>query len=472
MTRTRLCADNLTIRDPSGAMLVQGITFAIESGRSLTIIGESGGGKSLIAQAIMGLLPDGLTATGTIHIGEAMHDAGAQGALRLLWARETLLLAQEPRLAFDPTLAIGRQIGDQRRLDAATVTAALDAVDLPSGTAMRFPHEVSGGMAQRALVATALVSGAPIVIADEPTKGLDPARNAQVGALLRKLVDDGRALIVISHDLALAQQIGGDLLVLEGGAAREQGTVAQVLREPEAAYTRRWLESRPESWRGCRRCLAMSDAPLVAHGLAAGYAKGAPLFSELHLHLPAGGVIGLAGPSGCGKTTLGNVLLGLMKPVAGQVLWRGADPYANNGTLRQMRRRYQKLHQDPASAFIPHRRLGDQIADLAEVAPAAREPDRIAALLDRLKLKSALLVRYPGEISGGEAQRLALLRLLLLEPEVIVADEPTSRLDPLIQKEAITLMRGLVDETGLALVLIAHDRALLGATADEVITLG
>jgi peptide/nickel transport system ATP-binding protein len=178
------------------------------------------------------------------------------------------------------------------------------------------------------------------------------------------------------------------------------------------------------------------------------------------------------GPSGCGKSTLGNILLGLMRPSAGTVEWKGVDIHADARWLAAQRQRYQKLHQDPITAFAPHLTVGRQMAALAKVRPGLRVAQALPPLLDRLRIRPELLARRPSEISGGEAQRLALARILLLEPDVIVADEPTSRLDPIVQKETIQLLRELVDERSLSLVLISHDAALAGAVADETLRLG
>ena len=187
--------------------------------------------------------------------------------------------------------------------------------------------------------------------------------------------------------------------------------------------------------------------------------------------MPRGGVLGITGPSGCGKTTLGNILLGLRRPSAGTVSWQGVDPHRDPAALTRLRRRYQKLHQDPASVFLPGRSLARQFADLAEIIPGLALERDLPPLLDRLRLDPRLLRRLVGEVSGGEAQRLALARILLMKPALIVADEPTSRLDPLVQRMTIALLREIVAEEDLGLVLIGHDRALLAAAADETLEL-
>lgn len=472
MTAPQIAVSRLSIRDGAGRALVDDVSFSVARGEALVLIGETGSGKSLIAQAMMGLLPPGLTAEGTLALaGRPPIPLAQRAGLHALWSRETLLLPQEPAAALDPTMRLGRQLAVAGGGSSAPPAEALAAVDLPHAAATAYPFELSGGMAQRALVAVSLRSGAQVIIADEPTKGLDRARIALATELLQGLVERGRTLLVITHDLAVARGLGGRVIVLREGRVVEQGSTANVLAAPEHPYTRDWLAADPLNWPLCQSCIERDDIVLAGHQLGFAWPRSRPLFDGIDLHLPRGGVLALLGASGSGKTTLGNILIGLRPPMAGEVSWAGADPYRDPRARRRLRLRYQKLHQDPGSAFLPSRSVGQQLADLREVVPTLDIAQALPPLMDRLRLSPALLARYPGEISGGEAQRLALARVLLLQPDMILADEPTSRLDPIVQRETMLLLREIVTEGRMGLFLISHDLALVRAVADEVLTL-
>jgi ABC-type glutathione transport system ATPase component len=472
MTSTALTINALTIRDPSGAALVSDVSLSIPRGGVLTLIGETGSGKSLIAQAVFGLLPDGLHVSGTVQIG--VHEpvaADDKRRLAALWREQIMLIPQEPSSALDPTMKVARQMALAGMANDA-ITPALRTFDLPESTGAAYPFALSGGMAQRVLVASALGVGAPIIIADEPTKGLDSDRVSQAIAALKQLAAVGRSLLVITHDRRLAEELPGALAIIRDGRIIEQGPSAALLSAPQSEYARTWLAADPRHWPRCHRCCDMTSLALSAHGLAFGWPNGTMLFEDLDLHLPKSGVLAISGPSGSGKSTLGDILLGLRQPLAGSVEWSGVDIVANPAAVRRSRQRYQKLHQDPISSFAPHLALKRQFTTLEEVKHGLSIASELPPLLDRLKVRPSVLDRRPTEISGGEAQRLALARILLLDPVTIIADEPTSRLDPVVQRATMTLLREVVDERCLAMILISHDRALASAVADEELSLG
>jgi peptide/nickel transport system ATP-binding protein len=467
-----LRAEALAVHGPAGP-IVRRVDLALAPGEAVCLVGETGAGKSLIAQALLGLLPDGLRAEGRMALtAGAWRTLDQPAALAASWGRDIFLLPQEPGEALDPTMRLLGQVADAvpgpRPARLARALARLASFGLDAAAARRIPAALSGGMAQRGLLAIAAECPAPVLVADEPTKGLDRERRHDVAAALRAMMQAGRALLIVTHDLALPALLGARVLVLHDGVIVEQGTAADVLATSSHPWTRRLVAAQPAHWPQ-RATPCPGDALVEARGLGFGWSPSEPLFAGIDLSLRAGEIVGLAGPSGAGKSTLCDLLLGLRRPRAGQVLWRGQDIAGATRLRRLVQRSVQKLFQDPGAAFPPHRRLRAVFADLAAVteAPLARLPP----LLDRLGVRPDVLDRRVGEISGGEAQRLALARALLLRPAALVADEPTSRLDAVTQAELCRLLRDLADRDGLAVLLVSHDDALLGAMASRTLRL-
>lgn len=470
--RTALCLARLSVRDGQGQAVVHDISFSVSAGDILVIVGESGSGKSLLARALIGLLPQHFRAEGRMRYGEnAWLDAGDGAAIRAHWARAVTLLPQEPIRALDPSMRIGRQLAGIPGATPDAIMRALAELDLPAPVTRAYPSELSGGMAQRVLVAGAVLAQAGVVIVDEPTKGLDAARIGQAASALRAMAQRGQALIVITHDIALARAIGDHCIVLREGMPVEQGPAGEVLCAPRHPFTRALLAADPDFW-PIRPARCATEPPVLrAEGLTFGFTGQAPVVSELSLRVRPGEALAVVGPSGCGKTTLGNVLLGLHAPRRGRVDWGDVDPYRDRGRQQRLRQAYQKLHQDPGRVFAPHRTIGAHMAALAGLIPAASPLARLPELMDRLQLRSELLTHRTHEISGGEAQRLALVRILLLNPRFIVADEPTSRLDLIAQQTVLRLLREMADASGIGLLLITHHARIARAFGDGVLDL-
>lgn len=460
-----LSAENISVQ--AGAeQLVAPVSLSLQSGRPFTILGETGSGKSLLAQAIIGTLPAGLRAMGKVDIEGQNLDLARPGGHPALWGRVIGVLPQEPWLSLDPLMKARAQVAEGhalvRGLTWAEAGQAADG-DLAAlgleGAGDRRPDQLSGGMAQRVAFTAARTGGARIVVADEPTKGLDVARRDDVIELLIREVSEGGALLTITHDLALARRIGGDLAVMLKGRVIEQGPAEQVLGNPQYDYTRRLIAADPSSWPSGQPRPPAGEPVLRAKGLAVSRG-GRQLFEELDLDLHPDEIVGVWGPSGCGKSTLGDILLGLVTPDHGTVTRKaGIKPS-----------RFQKLYQDPPSAFPRHVRLGEALDDLVRL--HGLNAGRIPALMQRLRLNPILLSRRPTEVSGGELQRLALLRVLLLDPVYLFADEPTSRLDLITQAEVTALLVEAAREATMALLIVSHDADLLRKTADRVISLG
>ncbi|RWR05737.1 ABC transporter ATP-binding protein [Paenirhodobacter populi] len=460
-----LNAENVSVH--AGAeQLVEPVSITLQAGRPFTILGETGSGKSLLAQAIVGTLPDGLRASGQVTLDGHTLDLARPGGHRALWGRVIGVLPQEPWLSLDPLMKARAQVAEGHALvrslswENAGKAADRDLAELGlDGAGDRRPDQLSGGMAQRVAFAAARAAGARIVVADEPTKGLDVARRDDVIELLMCEVQEGGALLTITHDLALARRMGGDLAVVLKGKVVERGPADQVLTNPQHDYTRRLIAADPSSWpQGLRR--PPQGAPVLSARDLSVTRGGKRLFEGLDIDLHPGEIVGIWGPSGCGKSTLGDILLGLAHPDRGTVTrCAGIAPV-----------RFQKLYQDPPSAFPRHVRLGQALDDLVRL--HGLNAARIPGLMERLRLSPILLSRRPTGVSGGELQRLALLRVLLLDPVFLFADEPTSRLDLITQAEVTELLSEAARETGMALLIVSHDPDLLDRTADRVISLG
>ncbi|PDT16105.1 ABC transporter ATP-binding protein [Rhizobium sp. J15] len=458
-----LSVSGLSIRT-SGGSIVSDVSLALGPGRPLTLLGESGSGKSLVAQAIMGNLPSELDASGRVIFKGADLLQETPAARRRRWGRSIGLLPQEPWLALDPTLQLLPQVAEVHRYvkgrtaaeSAMAAKGNLSEVSLSSAQGL-YPFQISGGMGQRAAIAMAHAADTELLIADEPTKGLDAELRDSVTARLRQEVEAGRLLLTITHDVAVARALGGTVGVMLDGRLVEYGPAEELFDRPKHAYTQALLAAEPSRWR--RHVVASSGERIIAgRGLEKRYG-GKVLFSGLDVEIAAGEIVSIFGRSGCGKTTAGNILLGLVKADAGMVERKpGLSPL-----------RFQKLYQDPPAAFAPHQAIRKGLKDLVRL--HGKDWAEAEELRRRLRLSEGLLDRLPNQISGGELQRFALLRALLLEPAFLFADEATSRLDPVSQMEMIMLLREVVEETGLAVLMVTHDRDIAQKISTQVVEL-
>ncbi|WLE00668.1 ATP-binding cassette domain-containing protein (plasmid) [Agrobacterium leguminum] len=450
-----LAVENLTIATPH-RVIVENVSLTIASGAILAVLGETGSGKSLIGSAIMGLVPKGVSVSGRIVVNGRTYDASDSHALRSLWSKDIFLLPQEPLNALAPLLSAEVQVAEQIKEPTAGAAAALSAMQLDTEHHRKRPFELSGGMAQRVMAAIASVTCAGIVIADEPTKGLDADRRGVVAEVFKALRESGRAILLITHDIALVRLLADQIAFLDERTIIESGPVASVLRQPRTDYARRYIASDPSTWE--RRPYARSHTPKVieADHLRIGFGNRV-LADDLNFHCHAGHISALLGKSGVGKTTLGRTLLGQATPLSGSI----RRPISKQGRF------LQKLHQDPTRVFSPWQSLGRSMEDLHRLPDGERILSEVPGLMQRFGLRRDLLDRRPHQISGGEAQRLALVRILATKPGMLVADEPTSRLDPPVQEQVIRYLRKVADEDELAILLITHDRDLATTIADR-----
>ncbi|EPC00348.1 hypothetical protein L861_07570 [Litchfieldella anticariensis FP35 = DSM 16096] len=460
-----LHVENLAV-DGDGVSIAP-FSLTLAPGQRLTLLGETGSGKSLIAQAIMGTLPKGLIARGRLLITGQSFEAGDARSRRGLWGHTLALLPQEPWHALDPTMRAASQVVESHRYVAGRLrhearnAAQRDLANLGLRDAgHKLPSELSGGMAQRVAFAAASAGGAHIVIADEPTKGLDAARRDAVVALLARTPDDGGALLTITHDIEVARRLGGEVAILRQGQVVERGPAEQVLNAARSDYGRRLMAAESSRWTAPPPLPRQGDGTVVEARHLSMARGGKTLFENLSLRIAPGEIVGISGPSGCGKSTLGDVLLGLAKADKGEVIRQPG----------RSRLGFQKLYQDPPAAFSPHWTLRRLLDDLLR--RHGIERTAVSPLMTRLGLDEQLLDRLPGEISGGELQRFAILRVLLLEPCFLFADEPTSRLDPITQQETLALLAELARERRCGVMLVSHDPALIERLCDRCLTLG
>ncbi|MEO1250599.1 MAG: ATP-binding cassette domain-containing protein, partial [Pseudomonadota bacterium] len=390
------------------------VSFDIEAGGTLVIMGETGAGKSLIAQAILGALPNGLHMEGQIAIDGNRVESLTPERRAALWGKDIATLPQEPWRALDPLMRASPQVNEAHRFvagydssEARRQTAAdFETLGLV-GSERRLPGTLSGGMAQRVAFAAATAGRADILLADEPTKGLDATRHDRIVRLLKRVPEEGGTLLAITHEAAVARALGGMLVILKDGSVVEEGPAADVLAAPQHPYSQELLAADPASWPRAN-LPAIGDAILTAENLAV--ARGTNVLVDgFGLTVHASERIAVTGSSGVGKSSLLDVLAGLLKPA--------------RGSLHRSKRLHptsvQKLYQDPPAAFPPYIPLGRTLQDVARLHRV--DWSTMMDYLQRLSLHPSLLERKPNEVSGGELQRISIARALAVRPEVILA---------------------------------------------------
>ncbi len=451
----------LSCLDQAG--IVGPISLTLQPGQALNLVGETGSGKSLIAQAIFGTLDASLCAQGEVWINGQEYLSQPPENRRALWGRHIRLLPQEPWLSLDPTqqslpqlaeiyrFLFGKRKGEARQLgqkDLATHSLAK--------AEEKYVHELSGGMAQRLVFCCTMAGGVDLLVADEPTKGLDADRRADVVRQLQSCLAEKKLLLTITHDTQLAEQLGGETMVLREGQVVEQGRTKQLLSQPSHPYSQALIAAAPKRWPYSQAGSSSREVVVSCCALSKSY-DGEALFVEVSLSVHRGEIVGLLGPSGSGKSTLGNILLGL--------------EHSSTGTVQHHpsyeKHQFLKLYQDPPAAFSPFVSLGQSLDDLLALHGIARE--KVQELMTQLHLEPSILARDPANISGGELQRVALLRALLVQPVFLFADEPTSRLDLLTQKETMGLLVTAARAMQCGVLLVSHDRALLEKSCDRLL---
>nr|WP_201469025.1 ABC transporter ATP-binding protein [Microbacterium hydrocarbonoxydans] len=491
---------------------VEGVDLEIAPGQTVAIVGESGSGKSTTAMAIIGLLAGGgRVAAGSIRLDGREIAHAPENELRMIRGRDIGLVPQDPMSNLNPVAKIGTQVAEtllahglaNRQNVQEKVVEALTAAGLPDPErrAKQYPHEFSGGMRQRALIAIGLACKPRLLIADEPTSALDVTVQQtildQIGAMTREL---GTAVLLITHDLGLAAERAERVIVMHRGKVVEQGPAKQILESPQHPYTQSLVQAapsvaaarlRPEAFHAEDRPGAPADAekPVVPAAAAPadniveienltkvypvrGQKDDFVAVDDVSLAIPRGETVAIVGESGSGKTTTARMLLKIIEPTSGLIRYEGKDVASlNRAETRNFRQKVQPIFQDPYSSLNPMftiERLISEPLDFYKRGSGADRRKRVRQLLDDVALPQSMLRRYPSELSGGQRQRVAIARALALSPELIVCDEPVSALDVLVQDQILTLLGDLQSEYGLSYLFISHDLAVVRLISDYV----
>jgi peptide/nickel transport system ATP-binding protein len=476
---------------------VRGVSFQVAKGETVAIVGESGSGKSTLANAILGLLPDNAQITG----GQLLVDGtdlshATERVKRQIRGGTIGLVPQDPMVSLNPTLRIGRQIAESliqahgRRYPAldADVIELLQQVglDQPLLRARQYPHELSGGMRQRVLIAVALAGNPRLIIADEPTSALDVTVQRKILDHLQRLVAErGISLLIITHDLGVAADRADRVLVMKSGELVEQGPPQQILIKPSHSYTQALIAAAPAFGQRKTPVLPQTNAaPIltlenVGKSFRLPYVKGEnsdfQALQGVSFKVYPGQTLAIVGESGSGKSTALRIALGLEKPTQGRVLFEERD-ITDLGwrEFRPLRRRMQLVQQNPFAALDPRFTLFESIIEPLvsfgllkgrELEQAARQ------LIERVHLPVSYLDRLPRELSGGQRQRVAIARALALQPDLLLLDEPVSALDVSVQAQILDLLVELQSELGIAYVLVSHDLAVVASVAHQVLVL-
>ena len=525
MSLLRVESLDVTFETPDGDVAaVRDLSFELAERETLGIVGESGSGKS---QSMLSLL--GLLAANGHASGKALFDgrdllAMSGVELRALRGNDISMIFQDPMTSLNPYLRIGAQLTDvlhahekvSRRAARARALEVLKAVQIPEAAARldRYPHELSGGMRQRVMIAASLLLNPRLLIADEPTTALDVTVQAQILELLRRLAADfGTAIVLITHDLGVVAGLADRVLVMNGGRLIEQGRVEDVFAKPQDAYTQRLLAAVPRidavPSGSATDPMATASTGVVASGVgdagandaAASASRPAPLLDIEGLHvdfdvrsgafgktarlravngvslqLAPGETLGVVGESGCGKSTLARAVLKLVPASSGSVTVLGQSiSDLDKHAARRLRADLQIVFQDPLASLNPRMTIGDIVAE--PLWTHRPELDRasvraqVAEMLDRVGISGRELNRYPHEFSGGQCQRIGIARALILRPKLVICDEPVSALDVSIQAQIVALLMELREEFGLSLIFIAHDLAVVRQISDRVLVM-
>lgn len=470
---------------------VDDVSFSVDAGETLAIVGESGSGKSVSCYSILGLIP---SPPGRIDAGSAEFQgkdllSADQSHKRAIRGNQIAMIFQDPMTCMNPFLTVGQQLIEPltEHKDMAYGQAKIQAIELlrevglrdPENAFNAWPHEFSGGMRQRVMIAMAIIAEPKLLIADEPTTALDVTIQKQILELIKDLQKKRNiGVIFISHDLAVVKDLADTVVVMEKGKIVESGQTKTVFDAPQHAYTQKLLSAIPEGAKENPHNAGSSRPLLKVDDLSIDFTvNGAPFraVDNVSFDLLQGEILGLVGESGSGKSTIGRAIINLVPAATGRITF--ADEEIQNKTqkaFKPWRRRMQMIFQDPYASLNPRMTIYETLAEpmkLHGIAKGAELNKAVLQLMDDVGLARAFVRKYPHEFSGGQRQRIAIGRAVATKPEFIVADEPVSALDVTIQKQVLELLQFLVDKHALSMLFISHDLSVVRKLCDRVIVL-
>lgn len=480
--------------------IVKNVSFDLQRGQCLALVGESGSGKSVTARSLVGLAGEQLRVEAeTLTLQQEDLLGRSDRWWRKIRGRKVGFILQDALVSLDPLRPVGKEIAEALALHRwgtpssrqEKVLALLEEVGVPHAAhrATQRPDELSGGLRQRALIASAIALHPDVLIADEPTTALDVTVQAQVLEVLRQMLDRGTSIILISHDLAVVAKIADHILVMQGGSIVEAGASQDVLQRPRHAYTRGLIDAIPSEHTKGQRLSAVTSAPraepvranapdeevlLEARHIVKRF-RGHTALADVSFTLKRGETLGIVGESGSGKTTLSRIALALESPDSGEVRFRG-QPWsqASAAEQREIRRQIAVVYQDPLSSFDPRWRVEDILLDAIALDrhPATQTPrERAISLLESVGLGAEHLRQWPARMSGGQRQRVAIARAIATHPQIIVLDEAVSALDVTIQAQILDLLTDLQTQLGVSYLFISHDLGVIHHMSDRVLVM-
>lgn len=478
---------------------VRGVSFEVNKGETLGIVGESGSGKSVTARSIMRLLPSppSLLKDGDIQFLGMNMVGKSDKEMENIRGKDISMIFQDPMTSLNPTIRIGNQMTEtmlKHNKDLSKQTAKAEAIELlklvgipnPEARYSQYPHEFSGGMRQRAMIAMALSCRPKLLIADEPTTALDVTIQAQILNLMKNMQERfGTSIILITHDLGVVAGMCDRVVVMKDGEIVEKGTTEEIFEQPKHPYTIKLLNALPK----LHEKKKAKPAPRISENINPNepllqvrslkqhfdMGKGNVLkaVDDISFFIKPGETLGLVGESGSGKSTTGRAILRLNEPTAGEILYQGIPVnQLNTKEMKMMRRHMQMIFQDPYASLNPRFKVLDIIGQALDihklVKSKAERRERVEELLEMVGLDAAHAMRYPHEFSGGQRQRIGIARALAVEPKFIVCDEPLSALDVSIQAQIVKLLDDLQQRLGLTYLFIAHDLSMVKHISDRV----